>query len=308
MTVAKIFIAGAGNIGASCAEILARRQLGRVHLYDINENFAAGQAMDINQALPSFGSDMPVRASGTIEDLKGSDIVVIAAGVARHAGMSRLDLLNRNRDIVYGIAESIMENSPAARVLLITNPVDALTWLLKDRWPSMKVFGLGCALDALRFRYFIAETAGISARSVSATVIGLHNNSMMPLVSHAAAGGVPVRSMLSDSQIESIIAKTKEAGTAIVSKLINRSGFYAASNTIAEIVESMVYDKGAIHPLDICCAGEYGYHDICLALPAVIGSGGVSRVIPPPLDSAEQDMLEACAREMRETMAKMREA
>ena len=304
MAVSKIFIAGAGNIGASCAEVMARKQLGRVHLYDINENFALGQVMDINQASPSFGSDTPVRACSSIDELEGSDVVVISAGVARRAGMSRLDLLQQNLDIVRGIGSAVMSYCPAAKVLLITNPVDVLAWYLKDRWPSMNVFGLGCSLDALRFRFFIAEAAGVSVNSVAGTVIGLHNNSMIPLVNYATAGGVPIRRLLTGAEILSVVNKTKDAGTAIVSKLINRSGFYAASNTIAEIIESMVFNKRAVFPLSVWCRGEYGHHDICLALPAVVGEGGVHRLVVPDLDEDERRMLDACVVEMKSEIEK----
>lgn len=306
MAISKIFIVGAGNIGASCAEVMARKQLGHVHLYDINADFALGQVMDINQASPSFGSDTMVRACNTIDDLEGSDVVVITAGVPRHAGMSRLDLLNQNREIVHSIGSSVMSYCPTAKVLLITNPVDVLTWYLKNKWPSMNVFGLGCSLDALRFRFFIAEAADVSVNSVAGSVIGLHNNNMIPLVTHATAGGVPISHMLKEPEIESIIKKTKEAGTVIVTKLINRSGFYAASNTIAEIIESMEFNKRAVFPLDIYCRGEYGYHDICLALPAVVGDGGVHRVITHDLDRDERGMLDICAGEMNDIIKNLR--
>jgi malate dehydrogenase len=306
MSITKIFIAGAGNIGASCAEVMVRKQLGHAYLYDINQDFAIGQVMDINQAAPSFGSDTLVRACNSIDDLDGSDVVVITAGVARRAGMSRLDLLQRNREIVHGIGASVMSHCPSAKVLLITNPIDVLTWYLKDRWPSMNVVGLGCALDALRFRFFIAEAAGVSVNSVAGTVIGLHSNNMIPLVNHATAGGVPIRQMLSGPEIEAIINNTKEAGTAIVSKLLNRSGFYAASNTIAEIIESMIFNKKAVFPLSIYCKGEYGYHDICLALPSVVGENGVQRVITHDIDQAERGMLDICANEIKDIIRNLR--
>jgi malate dehydrogenase len=305
MAISKIFIVGAGNIGASCAEVMARKQLGHAHLYDINEDFAVGQVMDINQASPSFGSDTLVHACTSIDDLEGSDVVVIAAGVARRAGMTRLDLLRQNKEIVGGIGASIMSYCPYAKVLLITNPVDVLTWYLKDRWPSMNVFGLGCSLDALRFRFFIAEGAGTSVNSVAGTVIGLHNNNMVPLVNYATAGGVPIRNMLTEAEIEVIINKTKEAGTAIVSKLINRSGFYAASNTIAEIIESMVFNKRAVFPLSIYCDGQYGYHNICLALPAIVGDSGIHRIITDDLDREERGMLDVCADEMEKIIGSL---
>jgi malate dehydrogenase len=298
MAISKIFIVGAGNIGASCAEVMARKQLGHVHLYDINENFAIGQVMDINQASPSFGSDTIVRACNSINSLEGSDVVIITAGLPRHEGMSRLDLLMHNKKIVHSIGKSVMSCCPLAKVLLITNPVDVLTLYLKDKWPSMNVFGLGCALDALRFRFFISEAVGVSVNSVAGMVIGLHSNNMIPLINYATAGGIPIRHMLTLSEIEAIINKTKEAGTTIVSKLINRSGFYAASNTIAEIIESMVFNKCAIFPLSIPCNGEYGYNDICLALPSVVGDNGVHRVITHDLDRDERVMLDQCANEI----------
>jgi malate dehydrogenase len=232
--------------------------------------------------------------------MEGSDIVIIAAGFPRSAGMSRLDLLHGNLGVVQSLGANIMSLCPRAHVLVITNPVDVLTCCLKRTWPSMNVFGLGCSLDTLRFRFFIAETLGVSVDSVNGIVIGMHNDMMVPLVKQATAGGIMVTQLMDERSISLIVRRTREAGTAIVEKLKNRSGFYAASNTIGQVVESMVSDKKGIFPLSVHCSGEYGYRDICLALPAITGHGGVERVVEIPLAEDDREALDACARQMRE--------
>jgi len=299
MQIAKIFIMGAGNIGASCAEVMVRKQLGDVYLYDIKKDFAIGQAMDINHATPSWNSDSRVTGTNSLDDLRDSDIVVITAGIPRRDGMSRMDLLNENKNIILEIGSNIMAMCPAAKVLLVTNPVDILTWCLKNKFPNINVFGLGCALDALRFRYFISNALNVSVESASGMVIGIHNDSMIPLVSHATVGGVPIAHLLPSDKIASLVKETKEAGTRIVHMLKNRSGFYAASNVITLIIESILFNKSDIFPVDVICNGEYGYNNICLALPSIIDKTGIRKTLEFKLNPEEAILLNACANDMK---------
>ena len=181
----KIFIIGAGNVGASCAADVAARQLGTVYLYDIRTDYALGQTMDINQAMPALNSDSRVIAAKSLEELHDSHMVIITAGLPRHAGMTRLDLLQKNLETIKEVGAAIMSFCESAKVLVVSNPVEILTWYLKTRWPAMNVFGLGCLLDTFRFRYFIAEALHMSVEIVNGIVIGTHSNNMIPLVKQA---------------------------------------------------------------------------------------------------------------------------
>jgi len=300
MALSKIFMVGAGNVGATAVSVMASKQLGSIFLYDIIEDFAIGKAMDINQSSPFFNSDSRVLGTNTIEDIKGSDIVVVTAGIPRSDGMTRLDLLNKNLEIISDVGSNIMKFCPDSKVLIISNPVDVLTWHLKNTWPDMNVYGLGCSLDTLRFRYFLAESLGVSVDSVNGIVIGTHNNNMIPMIEYATVGGVPVNNLLSDSESERVVENTRTAGTDIVHKLKSRSGFYAAGSVVAQVVESMVFDKNNIFPLSTYCSGEFGYSDICLALPVVVGRDPVPRVVKIELGPERRKAMEICALQMQE--------
>ncbi len=303
MKIPKIFIAGAGNVGSASAAAMVMRRLGRIVLYDAVADLAAGKAMDINHATPFFHSDSRVLGCNDTNELAGADVVVLAAGSPRRAGMSRADLLDENLSVLLGLGERVMADCPHAKVLVVTNPVDTLTGMLKRRWGEMNVFGLGCSLDTPRFRYFLAEEAGTSVDSVAGVVIGAHNDNMVPLVSQATIGGLRAADQLTAEQIGHVVRRTKNAGTAIVAKLRTRGSFYAASHTIAEIIEAVVRDTQAVFPLSIHCRGEYGYRDVPLALPCQVGITGVRKVLDVNLDSCERDALDACAEAMAGAMA-----
>jgi malate dehydrogenase len=298
MKAARITIVGAGNVGAAAAAFIAERRLGEVHLYDKVPDLAAGRAMDINQASASVHTDVRVVGGDSPDILAGSDIVVVTAGVARQAGMSRLDLLKINQGILDDVASTIDVCCAGAKILVVTNPVDVLTWFVADRYPRLTVFGLGCALDALRFRFFMAEAAGVSVECCKGQVIGAHNDGMIPLTRHASIGGVPLTGVLDPLTVGVIVERTRVAGTAIVQKLRQHSGFYAAAHSIARIVDSLVLDRGEVFPLSVVCGGEYGYDGIPLALPCIVDRDGVRRVMEIGLDEGERAMLDACATAM----------
>ena len=298
----KIVVIGAGNVGASSAAAMAGEKLGDIYLYDILENLAAGRAMDINHASPVLHTDCLVTGSHSPEVLSGADIVVITAGIARHSGMTRLDLLRQNLQVMTGISGFIMKFCPHARVLVVTNPVDVLTWYLKNLQPDMNVFGLGCSLDTVRFRHFIAEAAGVSADCVQGMVIGAHTDDMVPLVSRATVSGIPLREIVSSEALDTVCQRTRAAGTLIVDMLRHHSGFYAASQVVSRIVKAMVLDRHEIFPLSVVCAGEYGYDKIPLALPAVIGHRGIYRILDIELEPGERSDLDRCASAMNEVI------
>ena len=300
MTIPKIFIVGAGNVGSACAAVLECRQAGKIYLYDIIDDVAIGQAMDINQTAPFWDSDSKVIGTNSIEDMKDADVVIITAGVPRKEGMTRLDLLNSNRSVALNIGEAIMKHCPNAFVNIVSNPVDVLTWSLKKQWPEMNVTGLGCCLDTMRFRYFLAELLQVSVHSTDGMVIGTHNDDMVPLVKHTTCGGIPAMKQLTPDMLETVIRRTKQGGTAIVKRLKKRSGFFAAGTATVQVVESVLRNKQDIFPVSVWCNGEYGYHDICLSLPAVIGENGVERIIEIDLDPEDRQLLDTCAGKMKE--------
>lgn len=300
MTIPNILIIGAGSVGAFAAAVMARKQLGTIYLYDIVEDLAVGRAIDINQASPYLYTDTRVIGCNSLDDVPDADVVVITAGYARHAGMTRLDLLNRNREVMDTLGNLITTSFPQAKVLVVTNPVDVLAWYLKHTWPKMNVFGLGCSLDTMRFRYFIAEAVGGSVDCSRGMVIGTHNDDMIPLVNHATVGGVPIRHILDKNTIDRVVQRTRSAGTTITQKLKVHSGFYAAAHVVTQIVESIVFNRLGTFPLSVFCNGEYGYDGISLALPSVVGQNGISRVLEIDLDEEEHAALNVCASAMRE--------
>jgi malate dehydrogenase len=306
MSIPKILIIGAGSVGGFSAAVMARKQLGMIYLYDIVEDLSIGKAMDINQASPYLYTDTRVIGCNSFDEVPGADVVVITAGHARHAGMTRLDLLKKNLDVAASLGDKIMSAFPQAKVLVVTNPVDVLAWYLKNTWPEMNVFGLGCSLDTMRFRYFIAEEVGGSVDCARGIVIGTHNEDMIPLVNHATVGGVPIRHLLSDDSIKKIVQRTRWAGTTITQRLKEHSGYYAAAHVVTQIVESMVFNRLGIFPLSVYCSGEYGYNDICLALPAVVGQKGISRILEIDLDDHEHSALKTCATAMEEVIQSIR--
>ena len=300
MAIPNILIIGAGSVGAFSAAIMARKQLGTIYLYDIVEDLAVGKAIDINQASPYLYTDTKVIGCNNLDDVPGADVVVITAGHARQAGMTRLDLLNKNRDVMDTLGSLITTSFPQAKVLVVTNPVDVLAWYLKHTWPGMNVFGLGCSLDTMRFRYFIAEAVGGSVDCSRGIVIGTHNDDMIPLVNHATVGGVPIRHILNNETIEKVVQRTRSAGTTITQKLKVHSGYYAAAHVITQIVESIVFNRLGTFPLSVNCCGEYGYEGINLALPSVVGQNGISRVLEIDLDEGDREALDVCASAMTE--------
>ncbi|SCX94934.1 malate dehydrogenase [Desulfoluna spongiiphila] len=307
MTVRKIFIAGAGNVGSAAAAFMATKQLGNIHLYDILEDFAVGQAMDINQSLPYWRSDSKVTGCRSLGEMEGADVVVITAGGKRAEGMTRLDLLYQNLDIMYEIGEMVMTLAPDAFVHVTSNPVDVLTWALKERWPKMKVTGLGCALDAMRFRFFLAEHLNVSREAVNCTVIGTHDDNMIPLVNRADVGGTPVKEHLSPDDEDRLVTLVKHGGGDIVKRLKTRSGFFAAATKVTQIVESHLHNKQHIFPLSVLVNGEYGYSDMALSLPVSIGERGAHKVFEFDLSDEERILLDVCADSMRKVIAEIRE-
>ena len=301
----KIAVVGAGNVGAASAAVMASRDLGRIWLYDIVEDLAIGKAMDINHASPFFHHDARVTGTGSPNDLAGANVVVLTAGAPRRAGMTRADLLGRNAAVCDAVDAEILSVCPNAKVLVITNPVDALTTYLKDRRPELNVFGLGCTLDMARFRFLLAEAAGAPVDAVDAMVIGAHNDHMMPLIGRATIGGVPAREVLAAPQIAHVIEETRKAGHRIVSRLRDRGSFYAAAHCTASIIAAIAHDTRDVYPLSVPGQGEYCHSDVCLALPCHVCSTGPGDFVRIELDRAERDALDRCASDIRNALREL---
>ena len=298
----KIAIIGAGNIGASSAAAMVERGLGRVFLHDVDTDLAAGKAMDVNHAAAYFHNNSRVVPCSSLSDLDGARIVVIAAGAPRRIGMKRRDLLGENMATCLSIGEYLHANCRDARVLVVTNPVDALTTQMKLQWPDMMVFGLGCTLDTIRLRYLLAEAAGVSVDAVDAMVIGSHNDRMIPLIRHATIDGAPLPQRLTGEQIALAIDHTRKAGHFIVEKLKSRGSFYAASFCVAAIVAAIARNRREVFPVSVRCEGQYGICGPSLALPCIVGAAGAERIVELKLNDQELAALADCAADVREAV------
>ena len=291
---------GAGNVGAAAAAAMVARGIGHVLLYDAVEDVAIAKAMDISHATGLFRHGAAVKACHCPGEMEGADVVVIAAGAPRQAGMIRRDLLRGNLAVCESIGADVHRYCPAAGVLVVTNPVDILTTCMKDRWPEMNVLGLGCTLDVARLRFLLADAAGVAVDGAEAMVIGAHCDDMVPLVRLATIDGRPAPEVLTGEQIARVVDRTRRAGDEIVRRLKNRGSFFAAAYCVAAIVEAIAGDRLDIFSLSVPCHGEYGQRDVCLALPCAVGRAGVARIVELDLDSAERAGLDVCAAWVRQ--------
>jgi malate dehydrogenase len=300
---ARICIIGAGQVGTAAAAAIVDEGLGHVTLIDAAEGLATGKAMDINHARGLLGTDFLVSGYDDDEGLGDADVVVLTAGAPRKTGQSRQDLLAGNLRIATSWGERIAARCPRAVVLIVTNPVDALTWAMAKQWPTLRVMGLGCSLDAVRLRHLLALSAGVSAGSVEATVVGAHNNTMVPLLSAARIGGVPASEVLSKDELTDAAERTRTAGATIVAYLKTRGSFYAAARTVSAVVRAICRDSGAVFPVSVPSAAAVDRPDLCLALPAAIGAAGIGRVLPPSFSPEERDAWEVCCEQMAAGLA-----
>ena len=292
----KITIVGAGNIGATLALLLARRETADITLIDINEGVAKGKALDIMEASPILGFNAHVVGTGNYEDTAGSDVVIITAGFPRKPGMSRDDLLFKNYEVVKSVSEKIKEYSPDAFVIVVTNPLDAMTYtaLKITGFPKERVMGMAGVLDSARFAYFISEKTGISVENINAFVIGGHGDDMVPLRKFTTVAGLPVSDFLSKEELEEIIRRTRFAGGEIVQLLKTGSAFYAPAASILEMVLSVLWNKRKVLSASVYLDGEigeyYGASGLCVGVPIVLGKEGVEEIIK--LDLTEEEWKE----------------
>ncbi|MDQ3840705.1 MAG: malate dehydrogenase [Thermoproteota archaeon] len=287
-----ITIIGSGKVGASAALNCGLRELDDIMLLDIVEGLPQGEAMDISHQLSERGIDCNIDGSNNYRDMKGSEIVVLVAGIGRKPGMTRMDLLKTNSGIVGDVAGQIREYSPDCKLVVVTNPLDPMTFvaLKKTKFDKSKVMGMGGMLDLSRYKSFISEAANVSRASVSAMVIGEHGENMLPLCRFSSIAGIPLKDFLSPQESQEILDKTKS----IAAQVITNKGAttHAPGNAIATIVESILRDKKAVIPVSAYLEGEFGVNDVCIGVPAVIGFDGLERIIELNLNKEERQIFE----------------
>ncbi|MBN2809685.1 MAG: malate dehydrogenase [Deltaproteobacteria bacterium] len=277
----KISIIGAGNVGSACAHWLVARELGDVVLFDIIDGLAQGKALDILEASPIDGCDVSISGSSSYADTAGSDIVIITAGLARKPGMSRADLLEKNCSIVSFVTQRVVKYSPQAFLLVVTNPLYAMTYVVKQisGFPKNRVMGMAGMLDTARMRSFIASELQVSVEDVSAFVLGGHGESMVPLTRYFTVSGIPLTALMSPEKIDAIIERTRNGGAEIVSFLKTGSAFYAPAAAVGKMVEAILKDKKRVLPVAALLEGEYGISQCYLGVPVKLGGEGVEEVI-----------------------------
>ncbi|MCD6507096.1 malate dehydrogenase [Candidatus Poribacteria bacterium] len=293
----KISIIGAGNVGATAALMIAQRELGDVLMLDIIPDMPQGKALDMAEASPIEGFDVRIKGTNSYEEIAGSDIVVVTSGRPRKPGMSREDLLTQNAQIVGSVAEQVARYSPNAILIVVTNPLDIMTyhaWRVTG-FPHHRVMGQAGVLDTARFRYFIASELNVSVEDVSSLVLGGHGDTMVPLPRYTSVAGIPLEELMDRETIDRLIERTRGGGGEIVGLLKTASAFYAPGAAVAQMAEAIIKDKKRIMPCSAYLSGQYGLRDIFIGVPAKLGSSGVEEIIELNLTDEELAQLHRSA-------------
>jgi malate dehydrogenase len=304
---AKISIVGAGMTGSTTAHWLAERELADLVLVDIVEGMPQGKALDLLEALPVIGKDVAVVGSNDYAATKGSDIIVITAGIPRKPGMSREDLLTTNAQIVKAATENTLKYSPDALYIILTNPLDTMAYLTMKvgKLPRERVVGQAGVLDSARMRAFVALETGISVENIDCYVLGGHGDEMVPLTRHSNVAGIPLRDYLPADKLDAIVSRTRKGGGEIVNLLKTGSAYYAPSVAVAQMAEAILKDKHLILPASAYMQGEYGLKDMFFGAPVQLGRGGVEKVHEYKLDADEKAALEKSAAAVKESIEVM---
>ena len=300
--MSKVTVVGAGNVGATVAECVARAEVANeVVMVDIKENYAEGKALDQWETSPVNYFD--TRITGSTNDYSktaGSDVVVITSGIPRKPGMSRDDLIATNAGIVKSVTENVIKHSPDCIIIVVSNPLDVMTYqaFLTANFPSQRVMGMAGVLDTARYRSFLALELNVSPKDIQAVLMGGHGDTMVPLPRYTTVAGIPVTELVSDERIEAIVERTKKGGGEIV-KLLGTSGWYAPGAAAAQMVEAIMKDSKRIFPVCAWLTGEYGVNDLYLGVPVVLGRNGIEKIIELKLDEKEMAMLHESAEAVR---------
>lgn len=298
----KVTVVGAGNVGATLAQRIAEKGYADVALVDIVEGLPQGKALDMLQCGPIVGSDARITGSNSYEITEGSDIVVITSGAARKPGMSRDDLVLTNMNIVRSVVERAIRHSPNCILIIVANPVDAMTHLALNvsRYPRTRVFGQSGVLDSARFRTFIAEELKVSVTDVSACVLGGHGDTMVPVPRLSTVGGVPITELLSEAAVNRLVDRTIKGGGEIVALLKTGSAYYAPAAATAQMVEAVLFDRKEVLPCAVYLEGEYGISGTVVGVPCKLGSQGIEQIIELRLTESELAALRKSAESVRE--------
>ena len=299
----KVTVVGAGNVGATCAQVLASRDYAEVVLVDIKEGLPQGKALDINQMGAVLGYEPRVTGSNSYDETKGSDVVVITAGLPRSPGMSRDDLVATNEKIVKDVTEKAIAQSPEAILIIVSNPLDAMCHVAKNvsGWPKERVFGMAGILDTARFSTFIAWATNASVKDVTAMVLGGHGDQMVPVVSATTVGGIPLRKIVGDAEIEQMVTRTAKGGGELV-ELLGTSAWYAPGAAAAQMVDSIMLDEKRVLPCTAYLEGEYGIEGLYMGVPVKLGAAGIEAIYQLDLTDDEQALLKKSSDAVREVV------
>jgi malate dehydrogenase len=299
----KITVVGAGNVGATCAQELARRDYADIVLVDIKPNFPQGKALDINQAGSVLGYEPNVFGSNGYDETTGSDVVVITAGLPRKPGMSRDDLVTTNEAIVGSVTKEIVKRSPRTIIVVVSNPLDAMCHVAKavSKFPKERVVGMAGILDTARFAASIAWETGMSVKDVTAMVLGGHGDQMVPVVSATTVGGVPLEQLAPKGRIAKMVDRTRKGGGEVVN-LLGTSAWYAPGAAAAQMVDAICLDEKRVLPCTAFLEGEYGVNGLYMGVPVKLGSKGVEEIVKLRLTAEEKKMLRASAAAVREVV------
>jgi malate dehydrogenase len=293
----KIAVIGAGNVGATCAFVLAQKKLGDIVLLDIFEGFAKGKALDMSQNGQVLNYDGNITGTANYEDIAGSDVVVVTSGFPRQPGMSREDLIGKNAEIISQVGAGIKEHAPDSIIVMVTNPLDLMTYHMREvtGFPSHRVVGQAGILDSARMTHFIAKAVGCNEEDVQAMVLGGHGDTMVPLPRYTTVGGISVDQLLDDETIAAICERTAKGGGEIVKLLERGSAFYAPGSAAAIMAEAIVMDRKRLIPASAHLKGEYGLDDVYIGVPIILGANGVERIMELELTDGELESLQGSA-------------
>ena len=295
----KVSIIGAGNTGSTLAFVLAQKELADIVMIDRpqSEGFVKGKALDILESGPIFGFDTNVQGSVQIEDIQDSDIVVMTAGIPRKPGMTRDDLVQTNEEIVHQTSLNIAKYAPNATIIVLTNPVDAMTYtaLKASGFPKERVIGQSGVLDTARYQSFIADELKVSVKDINGLVLGGHGDTMVPLVESTQVNGVPVKDLIAEDVLERIVNRTRKGGAEIVELLGKGSAYYAPATAIYEMIEAILKDQKRLLPSIAYLEGEYGFSDICLGVPTILSKKGIEKIVEVNLNDKELEQLKYSA-------------
>ena len=302
----KVSVVGSGFVGSTVGHILVAKELADVVMLDIPslQEKTQGKALDLAESTPVDGSDARVVGTASYDETIDSDVVVITAGIPRKPGMSREDLISTNAKIAKQVTEQVVMRSPNTIIIFVTNTLDAIVYLghQVSGFPRERVIGQAGVLDTARYRYFVAEAAGVSVKDVQAMVLGGHGDDMVPLTRHTSIGGIPLYEFLSRDTIEAIVDRTRNGGGEIVGVLGEGSAYYAPAASVAQMVEAILKDQRRVLPVTACLQGEYGLTDVFVGVPAILGANGLEEIVEVELDEVEKEMFDRSVASVKGTL------